>query len=319
MLARAGVGKGVPRAGLLLMLAANAPDIDIVSWAGGSLTYLEYHRWITHSLVAMPVMALFAAGLARLFARGRPFPWLAAVLVGLVGVASHLLLDWTNVYGIRMFAPFSSAWLRLDITHIVDLWIWLVLLTAVVAPALGRLVSSEIGAKPATGRGWAIAALLLVCGYEYSRYLAHDRALDMLNARLYDDSVPARVAAFPNFWNPLRWRGLVETSDAYRIYAAVNVAENFDPAQATVFYKAQPNAAMAAAAKTPAFERFVSFSPFPLWRTLPLAQPDSATQVEAFDLRFGDPRQGTFVTTAIVDPSNHVESSGFSFGRIPPR
>ena len=318
VLARAGIGKGVPRAGLLLMLAANAPDADVVSWFGGSLTYLEYHRWLTHSLIAMPVMAAASAGVARLFARGRPFPWLKASIAALIGVASHVLLDWTNVYGMRLLLPFSAEWLRLDITHIVDFWIWLVLFSAVAAPALGRLVSSEIGAKPATGRGWAIAALLLVGGYEYGRYLAHDRALAMLNARIYDGSVPTQVAAFPNYWNPLKWRGLVETSDAYRFYA-VNVTESFDPSQATIFYKAQPNAAIAAAAQTPVFQRFLSFSPFPLWRAMPVAEPEGATGVEVFDLRFGDPRQGSFVTTAIVDPSNHVESSRFSFGRIPPR
>jgi inner membrane protein len=318
MLARAGVGRRVPRAGLLLMLAANAPDVDVVSWFGGSLAYLEYHRWFTHSLVAMPLMAALAAGIARLFTRGRPFPWLAALVAAMIGVASHLLLDWTNVYGVRLLLPFSASWFRLDITHIVDLWIWLILVGAVIAPALGRLVSSEIGAKPGTGRGWAIAALLLVGGYEFGRYLAHDRALDVLNARIYDGSVPSQVAAFPNFWNPVRWRGLVETSDAYRLFQ-MSLAENFDPARGTLLYKAQPNAAMIAASRTEVFQRFLSFSPFPLWRTAPLAEPEGATEVEVFDLRFGDPRQGSFVTTAIVDPSNHVDRSVFSFGRLPPR
>ena len=318
MLARAGVGKGVPRAGLLLMVAANAPDIDVVSWFGGSLTYLKYHRWFTHSLIATPLMAAASVGLAWLFARGKPFPWVKATVAALIGVGSHVLLDWTNMYGIRLLLPFSAEWQRLDITQIVDFWIWLVLFSAIAAPALGRLVSSEIGAKPATGRGWAIAALLVIGGYQYCRYLTHGRAVAMLNARIYDGSAPARVAAFPNYWNPLKWRGLVETSDAYRLYT-VNVSESFDPSQATIFYKAQPDAAIAAASKTPAFAQLLSFSPFPLWRTTPVAEPEGATEVEVYDLRFGDPRRGSFVTAAIVDPSNHVENARFSFGRVPPR
>ena len=38
-----------------MVVAANLPDVDIISWAGGSLTYIEYHRGIAHSLIALPV------------------------------------------------------------------------------------------------------------------------------------------------------------------------------------------------------------------------------------------------------------------------
>ena len=54
-LSRAGLGKWSPRALPIVVLAANAPDIDILSAAGGSLNYLHYHRHLTHSLIAMPV------------------------------------------------------------------------------------------------------------------------------------------------------------------------------------------------------------------------------------------------------------------------
>jgi inner membrane protein len=318
MLARAGVGKSVPRAGLLMMLAANAPDLDIVSWFGGSLTFLEYHRWATHAIAAAPVMAAVAVGITWLFARGRRFPWIAALLAALVGVASHLFMDWTNVYGIRLLLPFSPQWLRLDITNVVDPWMWVVFLVAVVAPALAKLVSSEIGAKPGTGRGWAIAALLLLSVYEYGRYLAHDRAIATLDSRIYEGAAPVRVAAFPTLWNPLEWRGLVETEDAYRLFA-VRLDRPFDPASGHVVYKAEANAATVAASKTLAFQRFLSFSAFPLWRTSPLPDTESRTEVNVFDLRFGDPQQPGFVSTAIVDRNNRVESAGFGFGAARPR
>ena len=54
-LSRAGLNRLTPQAAPILMLAANAPDIDIVTTAGGSLNYLHYHRHLTHSLAAMPV------------------------------------------------------------------------------------------------------------------------------------------------------------------------------------------------------------------------------------------------------------------------
>src|SRR5207248_11360495 len=50
MFSRAGLNRFHPRASLILIMAANAPDVDIVSWFGGPLTYLEYHRGLAHSL-----------------------------------------------------------------------------------------------------------------------------------------------------------------------------------------------------------------------------------------------------------------------------
>ena len=106
---------------------------------GGSLAYLKYHRHLTHALLMAPVMALLPLLVVRLASR-KPIDWKMGYLVSLVGLASHLALDWTNVYGVRLLLPFSSRWLRLDITSVIDPWIWTALLLAVIAPALARLV-----------------------------------------------------------------------------------------------------------------------------------------------------------------------------------
>src|ERR1041384_4515345 len=122
-LSRAGLNRTTPLAAPILMLAANAPDIDIVSTAGGSLNYLHYHRHLTHSLAAIPVMAILPVVLVWAVAR-KPVRWMRAFLAAAIAVGSHLLLDYTNAYGIRLFLPFSAKWLRLDLTPVIDLWIW---------------------------------------------------------------------------------------------------------------------------------------------------------------------------------------------------
>src|ERR1022692_3642428 len=122
-LSRIGLKRWTPLATPILLLAANAPDIDIITAGGGSLSYLHYHRHLTHSLVAMPVMALLPVVLVRLVAR-KPVHWAGAFFAALIAVASHLLLDLTNAYGIRLLLPFSAEWLRLDLNNIYDLWIW---------------------------------------------------------------------------------------------------------------------------------------------------------------------------------------------------
>ena len=145
LLSRAGLDRMTPHATWILFLAANAPDIDVVSAFGGSLNYLHYHRHITHSLVMLPVLPLFCVLAVRLLSR-QPLNWLGAYCIALIGVASHLILDLTNIYGVRLLLPFSGQWLRLDITGVIDFWIWGALLFAMCAPVLARLVNAEIGA-----------------------------------------------------------------------------------------------------------------------------------------------------------------------------
>jgi inner membrane protein len=316
MIARAGLGKKVPRGSMLLMIAANAPDFDVVAWFAGTVAYLHYHRWFTHALLAIPLMAAVSVLIVRPFVKGQ-FPWARALLVASVGVLSHALLDWTNSYGIRLLLPFSSEWLRLDITNIVDLWIWLVLLIALVAPALARLVSSEIGAKSGTGQGWAIFALSFLLLYEYGRFVLHNRAVAVMDARLYDGSPPVRVAALPGFANPFLWRGIVETSDTYRLLE-VDLNRTFDPSSGRVLYKSVP-AEAALLKETRAFQVFLDFSAFPQWRTLPATEAEGATRVEVYDLRFGDPQQPRFIATGVVKDGKEVESSDFGFGPVQPR
>src|SRR5687767_1942277 len=109
MLSRAGLNKAVPRASWLLLMAANAPDVDVISMIGGAGTYLQYHRWMTHALVMLPVIAILPVLAMRFLFRQR-LPWLRAWTVSLIGVASHVALDFTNPYGIRLLLPFSDAW-----------------------------------------------------------------------------------------------------------------------------------------------------------------------------------------------------------------
>src|SRR5689334_19853820 len=71
MMARAGLGETSGRGGaLMMMLAANVPDVDVFATGlPGSLSYLEYHRGYTHSLLMAPVMAVIPLLLARWIAK----------------------------------------------------------------------------------------------------------------------------------------------------------------------------------------------------------------------------------------------------------
>jgi inner membrane protein len=320
-LSRVGLGRWTPRALPILLLAANAPDIDILSAAGGSLSYLHYHRHLTHSLVAMPVMALLPVLLVRLATR-KPLHWLGAFCAALIGVASHLLLDFTNSYGIRLWLPFSAEWLRLDLTSVIDIWIWGVLLLGIAGPFVGRLVGSEVSSGTVReknhGRGFAIFALAFLLLYNCGRGVLHARAVAVLESRLYAESIPLRVAALPYPANPLRWRGLVETGDFYQV-EDVNLAGEFDPARGMVFHKPDPHPALEAARHTPAIQEFLRFARFPLWRVTPVSEPENGQRVEVLDMRFGTPLAPGFLASALLDSNLRAVETSFTFGAPRPR
>ncbi len=177
-MSRAGLNRLTPHATAILLISSNIPDIDIVALAGGGVNYLHWHRYWTHAFVVAPLMALASVAIVRAFAR-KPLPWVWATFVALLGVISHLLLDWTNQYGIRFLLPFSQGAYRLDNAMLFDLWIYSAFAVCLFAPLLARLVGGEIGARPraTAGQGWAIVALLFLGVYFAGRGVIHGRMI----------------------------------------------------------------------------------------------------------------------------------------------
>jgi inner membrane protein len=306
MLSRAGLNRFYPRATLVLILAANAPDIDILAIVRGPLYYFEQHRGITHSIAAAPVIALLPVLLAC--AIGRTMRgWAVAWSLSIAGVASHLLLDWTNTYGIRLLLPFSSQWFHLDLINLFDLIVWAVLLLAWLGPMMGKLVSGEIGAQSGTGRGLAIFALSFFLVYDFGRFLSHQRAIEILNSRDYRNGPPIRVAAFPgSAVSPLEWQGWIERPE-FVMRFTVNVLEQFDPTAGRILFKPASSPSIDAAHQAKPVAVFLRFAQYPLWSVTPVDNPDGARDVEVRDWRF------PFAAQAIVDSSNRVISSSFHY------
>ncbi|MBS1855497.1 MAG: metal-dependent hydrolase [Acidobacteria bacterium] len=316
-LSRAGLNRLTPRASAILLLAANAPDIDVVSAFGGGLNYLHWHRNITHAFAAAPVLAVLVVALVR-FAGRKPVNWIGGLVAALIGLASHFALDWTNVYGVRLLLPFSGEWLQGDLNNVVDLCIWSVCLIGVAGPFLSRLVGSEITSGGAAarhhGRGWAIFALLFLFAYDGARATMHTRAVATLSSRLYEGAVPLRVIACPDTANPFRWRGVVETPGAYIVEDVNLVSTDPGEARATVYHKPDPEPAIDAARRDRVVAEFLRFSQYPLWRVTPWPEIDNARLVEVFDMRFGSPSSPGFMARAVVNERGQVVESSFRFG-----
>jgi len=304
-MSRAGLNRYYKYATPLLLVAANAPDIDIVMLAGGGFEYFRYHRAITHSLVAAPVLALVVALLFCVLERSlRKLP--IAFGLALAGVASHLLLDWTNAYGVRFLLPFNSHWFSLDQTNVFDVWIWAILILAAVGPPLARLVSSEVGGRSGSGRGLAVFALAFLMLYNAGRGVIHSRALATLESRVYEGVSPTRAGAFPTAASPFLWDGVVETRTTVRHYR-FSLLDSFDPDSGELFQKPETSAAVEAAARTPEFRAFLQFSKYPLWTVVPVSEPENGMRVQVRDLRFG------FTVETIVDAANRASRPHFQY------
>jgi inner membrane protein len=314
MLARAGLGRLAPKGAALLVVAANSPDIDIVSRLWGSDVYLQHHRGFTHSFFGLPVMAA-ASALVFVFLFRKQVRFAPAFFVASLGVLSHVLLDWATMYGIRLLTPLRDSWYRLDILPVIDLWLWVVLIAGFFWPLLARLVSMEIGAPRASGQGTAFAVLLFVVVWSGLRYASHERAIETLNAFLHGGRTPVRVAAFPSFTNPVAWLGLVESQEAFFVNR-IELWKPYDPSTARVLYKSNDGQWIERARTAPPVRRFLEFSQFPLWRVDTLPEPEGARIVECVDLRFGLPGEGRFTATAVFDPEGRLERSWFQFGPL---
>jgi inner membrane protein len=146
-LARAGLDRVSPLAMPTLLVASNLPDADVVVSYWGNLAYLVHHRGITHSWVGIVVLAVVLAGAMYLIGAylarrqdgvPRPTFW-RLFLISAIGLAVHLLLDYTNSYGIRPNQPFDDRWIFGDLVFIVDPWLWLILAGTLFAGSARRV------------------------------------------------------------------------------------------------------------------------------------------------------------------------------------
>ena len=139
-LAETTVGRRTARAVPMLLLAANAPDIDAVTMFIGRDLALGFRRGWTHGVLGLMVLPLLLAGLVLLadglMARATHRPAMARtgplVALGYLGVFSHPALDWLNTYGVRLLMPFDGRWFYGDALFIVDPWLWLLTSATVV-------------------------------------------------------------------------------------------------------------------------------------------------------------------------------------------
>ncbi len=326
-----------------MLIAANLPDVDIAVAAWGDLAYLAHHRGITHSFLGLAVEAPLLAGAMLLWDRGfrrrrrtelAPARFWRLTLVAIVGLGSHLLLDYTNSYGVKPWLPFDASWYYGDLVFIVDPWLWLALggalfvgsrrrrwitlsWTALFAVMALAVTATGFLAR-ATPSGFVPAALWLV-GLA-AVFVAWRRSGDATPARLARGAIAVvfaywallgvahhfavekiggrpgdNVAALPTLMRPDRWDAFVLTGAEVRT-GTVRLGRDAPSFASSPRMLADP-AVQAALATCPG-SIALAFNRF-LYAEVQ-TKPDGGTRVLLRDARFGSvPARVSFATTEV--------------------
>jgi inner membrane protein len=325
-LARAGFNRKTALATASMTLAAEAPDLDVFANLKDPVFGFAHHRGFTHSFLGLFLVAAvivgFMYGFWRLSGRKNKNPklpprWGWLFLFAYVAGLSHLLLDYTNNYGLRPFWPFSERWYSWDIVFIVEPLILILLIGGLVLPWLFALVNEEIGAKRKGpgGRLAAILALAGVIGLWGVRDYEHRRAVAALESRLYENADPLRASAYPYWWNPFRWYGVVETHNFFARTQVDSMIPEVDPGgQLQIRYKPEETPATLAAKNTYLGRVFLDWAQYPITETEHRDSAPGGYIVHFEDLRFAYPGlsgRTPLSATVELDQNLKVVSEGF--------
>ncbi len=326
-IARAGLNRKTALATVTVTLAAEAPDLDVFGEIKGPVFGFAHHRGFTHSFLGLILVAAVTVGVVYLAwrLRGRrvkdprlPPRWGLLFAFAYLAGLTHILLDFTNNYGVRPFWPFFEQWHSWDIVFIVDPVILILLSGGLLIPAIFNLVSEEIGPrrKAPYGRVGATLALLGVVAYWGVRDFEHRRAVNSLQARQYEGADPIRASAYPFWWNPFRWSGVVETQNFFAVMPVNSLAAKVDPeGEMQIRYKPEETAATLAGKKSYLGRVYLDWAKYPITETEPLHSGEGGYIVRFKDLRFAYPdRAGRDVLSGAVELNSKLLVVAESFG-----
>lgn len=289
-IARLGLDRRVSGATLTLALASNLPDLDSVYAFGGTASYLDHHRGISHALPASP---LLAAGLTLALSRG-PRRFVPTFLLAWLAVVVHIVSDLWTSYGTRALLPFDGTWYAWDWIFIVDPVLLILLLLACFGGRWFR--------RPAAPR----LATALVLGYIGVRAGLHEVAL--AEARTLAGPAFTLVRAFPDPVSLDQWRflGRNETTFASGYVSALGTSRS----KVTFPRLPEDEVARRAARESRMARIFLDFSAFP---RLERRREGDLEVVTWRDLRFADRRANGFLCEVKVEGEGKIVAERIVF------
>jgi inner membrane protein len=193
------IGRRAAVAGLVGGLIPDA-DIFLAPVSDPALPF-ELHRHFTHAIVLAPVFGALAAAPLLLVPRWRDTPWLF-LLAGVIGCATHGVLDQFTSYGTHLWWPFVSERTAWDALSIVDPFITLPLLVGLAIALVMKRTKA------------AAVTLALTAAYTGLGFVQRERALVVQRelAAARGDTIE-HGRAMPTLGNLILWRSLYRTPE----------------------------------------------------------------------------------------------------------
>jgi len=135
-------------------------------------------------------------------------------------------------------------------------------------------------------------ALVGVVGLWGLRDYEHRRALNALQARVYEGANPVRASAYPYWWNPFRWFGVVETQNFYALTVVDSLGPEVDPdGDMRIRYKPEETPVTLAAKRSYLGRVYLDWAQYPVTETEEIRNPRPGYVVQFQDLRFAYPER----------------------------
>jgi inner membrane protein len=323
VLARAGFNRKTALATATMTLAAEAPDLDVFWGFKGPVVGFAHHRGFTHSFLGLILVSgavtSFMYMIWRL--RGRqtnipnlPVRWGLVLLFSYIAGLSHILLDYTNNYGVRPFWPFWEKWYSRDIVFIVEPALYVILVAGLVLPA----IFSRHRALP-RGRVAAVIALICVAGLYAARDHEHQRSVHALQQQRFKAVAPLQVSVYPYYWDIFRWYAVAETKDFFASADIDSRSGELNGGELEFISKPPETAVTLAAKKCYLGRVYLDWAQYPL-----VTQTSFGTGwvVRFSDLRYDyPPLRGGSTLSATVELDDHLRVVAEKFGKrsqVPP-
>jgi inner membrane protein len=140
--------------------------------------------------------------------------------------------------------------------------------------------------------------------------------VNALEARTYESADPIRASAFPLWWSPFRWVGVVETRNFFAAMMVDSTAPEVDPdADMQVLYKPEETPVTLAAKRSYLGRVYLDWAQYPITETEPLESGEQGYIVRFKDLRFEQPgRTGRSVLAGNVELDRNLKVVDEYFG-----
>lgn len=282
-----------------LMIAANLPDVDVVSFLTDTAP-ISFRRGWTHGVLAQLLLPVVFTGVMYAIGRLRPrrndagpplhAGWL--LLLSYVGVYTHVFLDFLNNYGVRLISPLDWRWFYGDALFIADVWMWLALGVGVWLTRRQR--------RPGPAR----AALVFVSCYIAAMLVSAQAARAVVADTWRETSgiAPRALMVGPAPLTPFTRVVIIDAGDRYEVgtFRWWPTGVTFEPD--SVIKNAGHPLVKQARTQAPQIRDFLVWARFPFWT---ITRESGGTRVTVGDVRFMSTsiRRANFQASTVIRDS----------------